>query len=243
MAVERIIELVNHKTLYPQICMQLHFIKENCQRLMDVITSLEERKRPLACLVYNLLEDLRSYLCAGSTKENFGTNTDLCLSKFSQPEKKKHLKSFQGVYKLAESKLVLHLDQHPAYDFYKAARIFDTRQLPTLGCDIGNYGAVTALANPSTQLSEEWLIYTRWSDALPNPFNILDFWKGVSERFPALSSIAVDALWMPVTSVDVERSFSQYKHILNERRESLTEENTKRLLMLYFNGDIEGRFS
>ena len=93
---------------------------------------------------------------------------------------------------------------------------------------------MTALANPSTQLSEEWLIYTRWSDALPNPFNMLDFWKGVSERFP---------LWMPVTSVDVERSFSQYKHILNERRESLTEENTKRLLMLYFNGDIEGRFS
>ena len=82
MAVECFIELVTHKTLYPQICMQLHFIKENCQRLMDVITSLEVRKRPLACLVYNFLEDLRSYLCAGSTKENFGTNTDLCLSKF-----------------------------------------------------------------------------------------------------------------------------------------------------------------
>ena len=38
---------------------------------------------------------------------------------------------------------------------------------------------------------------------------------------------------MPVTSVDVERSFSQYQHLLNHRRESLTEENTIRLVMLY----------
>ena len=54
-----------------------------------------------------------------------------------------------------------------------------------------------------------------------------DFWKGVHTRFPNLAAIAMQAIWMPVTSVDVERSFSQYKHILNDRRESLTEENTK----------------
>ena len=47
---------------------------------------------------------------------------------------------------------------------------------------------------------------------------------------------------MPATSVDVERSFSLYKHLLNDRRESLTELNTRRLVMLYFNGVIEGRF-
>ena len=31
--------------------------------------------------------------------------------------------------------------------------------------------------------------------------------------------------------------------ILNDRRESLTEENTKRLVLLYYNGDIEGHFN
>ena len=50
------------------------------------------------------------------------------------------------------------------------------------------------------------------------------------------------SIWMPVASVDVERSFSQYKHLLSDRRESLTEENTQRLAMLYHSGDIEGRF-
>ena len=41
---------------------------------------------------------------------------------------------------------------------------------------------------------------------------------------------------------NVERSFSQYKHLLNDRRESLTEENMKSLLTFYYNGDLEARF-
>ena len=58
-------------------------------------------------------------------------------------------------------------------------------------------------------------------------------------RFPLLSKIALHSIWMPVTSVSVERRFSQYKHLLNDdRRERLTEETTCRLMMLYYNGDI-----
>ena len=48
----------------------------------------------------------------------------------------------------------------------------------------------------------------------------------MQDRLLNLSSIARDAMWMPVSSVDVERSFFQYKHLLNDRREVLTEENT-----------------
>ena len=80
---------------------------------------------------------------------------------------------------------------------------------------------------------------------VPSSVDIPSFWGSESTRgrFPLLSAIASEAIWMPVASVDVERSFSQYKHLLNDRRESLTEENTKRLVMLYHNGDIEGRFN
>jgi glucose-6-phosphate isomerase len=92
-------------------------------------------------------------------------------------------------------------------------------------------------------LLEEWLIYVQYNcDELPNPFNVNEFWQGVKTRFSNLAVIALQAIWMPVASVDVERSFSQYKYILNDRRESLTEENTKRLLLLYYNSDIEGHF-
>ena len=61
-------------------------------------------------------------------------------------------------------------------------------------------------------------------------------------RFPLLSKIAVYYIWMSVTSVDVERSFSEYKHLLNDKRERLTEKNTRQLMILYYNGDIEHHF-
>ena len=59
-------------------------------------------------------------------------------------------------------------------------------------------------------------------------------------RFPNLAAIAMQEMWMPVASIDVDQSFLQYKHILNDCRESLTEENTKRLVLLYYN---EGHFN
>ena len=244
MAVERIIELVTHRELYPEICLQLHFIKENCQRIMSVLTSLESKETPLACTVYNLLEDLRAYLKTSSMKTSFGTETDRLLAKLPVQEKRKKIKSFQEVFSLSLRKLESHLDSHPAYSYYKAARLFDPRQLPIITHDIGDYCAIKAFENPSPVLLEEFLIYCQSPiDSLPNPLVLSGFWDSMQDRLLNLSSIARDAMWMPVSSVDVERSFSQYKHLLNDRREVLTEENTKRLLMLYYNGDIEGQFS
>ena len=102
MAVERIIELLTHKEIYPEIVLQLYFIKENCQRLMNVLTALEEKKIPLACKVFNLLEDLVAYL----------------------------IKSFKNVFALSVKKIEGHLDKLPVYKFYKAVCVFDPRQLP-----------------------------------------------------------------------------------------------------------------
>ena len=75
------------------------------------------------------------------------------------------------------------------------------------------------LQDPSPELLEEWLIYTQYRDELPSPPSIPEFWEGMKGRFLNLSTIAADAIWMAVASVDVERSFSQYENILNDRRE------------------------
>ena len=56
MAVERIIELVSHKTTYPEIILQLYFIKENCQWLMTVLTAFEEMETPMACKAFDVSE-------------------------------------------------------------------------------------------------------------------------------------------------------------------------------------------
>ena len=48
---------------------------------MMVLTSLEVKGSPLACTVYNILEELRSYLRAGTIKTSFGEETDHLLNK------------------------------------------------------------------------------------------------------------------------------------------------------------------
>ena len=242
MAVSRILELLSHKELYPEIQLLLQFIAENCQRLATILTSLEQNL-PLAYTVYNTLEDLKSYLQAGITKTSFGPQTDRMLDKLSVSAKRKHVQKFHEVFRLSFDKLNGHLTNHPVYQYYGAVRIFDPRQLPTLQHDIQPYGQhIKQLDKPSHQLLEEWLIYSRYKEVAPPLAELEAFWTSMTGRFPLLSKIALRSIWMPVTSVSVERSFSQYKHLLNDRRERLTEENTRRLMMLYYNGDIEQRF-
>ena len=133
-----------------------------------------------------------------------------------------------------------HLDAHPAYAYYKAVRVVDPRQLAIVEHDIADYQAIPGLQCPTTELHEEWLIYMQLPpDSVTTSTAIPAFWKSMVERYPLLSAVAINAIWVPIASVDWERHFSQYKHILNDRRVSLSEENTKRLLMLYHNGDID----
>ena len=244
MAVTRILELLAHKEIFPEIQLQLYFIAENCQRLATVLTSLEASKTPLACTLYNTMEDLKTYLQAGTTKTSFGPKTDQILEELSVSSKRKAVKCFQEVFQLSFEKLNGHLLRLPAYQYYKSVRIFDPRQLPALDHDIQVYSNfLKQLANPSCELLEEWLIYTRYrEEAVSSLAALQEFWDSMASRFPLLCKIATESIWMPVTSVDVERSFSNYKHLLNDRRERLTEENTRRLMILYYNGDIEHRF-
>lgn len=44
-------------------------------------------------------------------------------------------------------------------------------------------------------------------------------------------------MYVPLTSVDVERSFSTYKRILNIKRNRLTVENIEKIMIVYFNVD------
>jgi hypothetical protein len=98
MAIERIIELLTHKAIYPEIVLHMYFIKENCQRIMITLTHLEAQC-PLAVKIYNLLEDLQAYLKAGCSKETFGEKTDSLLHQLSKQRRTEQIKIFQLVFK------------------------------------------------------------------------------------------------------------------------------------------------
>lgn len=195
--------------------LQLHFLKENCRKLIVA------RDAPLACTVLNMIEDLRSYILAGTTKEQFRGEPDRLLAKLGQTERRKMVKSFQTAFWLSLSKLDSHLQNLLAYDYYKVVRIFDPRQLPCL-CEEFLLWRVDL--HSSWGMADIYAVSRRVPANLSRAFIIL----GEHERtIPQLSVIASDAIWVPVSPANVECSFSQYKHLLNDRWESLTEDNTR----------------
>ena len=92
------------------------------------------------------------------------------------------------------------------------------------------------LDNPSDGLLHEWAIYCglEFNENLDQT-NLNDYWKNLSTRLPILSNIALDYIWLPISSCAVERSFSLYNSLLDSNRQSLSEESLKQLNMLYFN--------
>ena len=61
------------------LCLQLYFIKEHCQCLMPILTLLEAKGSPLACMVHNHLED--QYLKIDVSRTSVGEETNGLLDK------------------------------------------------------------------------------------------------------------------------------------------------------------------
>ena len=92
------------------------------------------------------------------------------------------------------------------------------------------------LDNLSNGLLCKWAVYCEleFNENLDET-NLDNYWKNLSVRLPILSNIALDYIWLPISSCAVERSFSLYNSLLDSNRQSLSEESLKQLNMLYFN--------
>ena len=79
------------------------------------------------------------------------------------------------------------------------------------------------------------------SEQLSEDFHIGSYWLNIKStyRLPVLNEIVLPLISMPVTSVDVERSFSKTNQILTPQRHNLSDENYKGLTaLIYFNGEL-----
>ena len=92
LAVDRILVLVDggqlHHASFLNLRLNLYFITENCTCLIKALTSLEETKSPLACVIYNMKVVVNNivYLHAGISKSTFGLETDCLLSELKTAE-------------------------------------------------------------------------------------------------------------------------------------------------------------
>ncbi|EXX62660.1 hypothetical protein RirG_159590 [Rhizophagus irregularis DAOM 197198w] len=106
---------------------------------------------------------------------------------------------------------------------------------------MGDYRIIEEFQFPMDILIQEWGIYCGLNESVEEFENLDVYWRGKSHLLPELSSLALRYIWLPVSGVDIERSFSSYKSILSDRRVALKEESIKMLNFLYFNlnGNID----
>ena len=78
-------------------------------------------------------------------------------------------------------------------------------------------------------------IYCNLYENFDENFNLNNYWNEKINIFPALTPIALKYIWLPVSGVDVERSFSNYKSILTNKCTALKEDSIKKLKIMYFN--------
>ena len=71
--------------------------------------------------------------------------------------------------------------------------------------------------------------------AMPEKFDILDWWQQRLSTYPRLSKIARKYLCCPATSVPSERLFSSAGNLINKKRCCLKAENVDKLLFLHKN--------
>jgi hypothetical protein len=195
------------------------------------------RNKPLAPFVANRINQTQAALEYGANDPLISTEIIAkCDSQRVDPNMfKPH---FKQAYQLALDKWNKHIQHHSALPLFRDIQCFDPRfiRMQINRQNIISYTNIVEFQNPANVLLDEWSIYCRMEETIEEGELDLDkYWNEKSTILPNLSKIALIYIWLPVAGVDVERSFSNYKSILSERRMRLSEKSISMLNFLYHN--------
>jgi len=87
-------------------------------------------------------------------------------------------------------------------------------------------------------LKNQFVAYLKSESQIDESLSLVQFWHNLKTICPSLSNIAIRSLNVPVTSIDVERSFSAYRDILSHKRTSLKLLSINVLSMTNYNSNI-----
>ena len=223
------------------ITIYIYFISIYAKEFVQDLDFFQKQNKPVFPFVEGRLQQLTAFIESNTTAPYFGPEIENII--------RQHLFNpddfypiFRQAFQVAYNKFSAHIPNHPARSLFYACQVFNPQYIH-LGDnqrkDIRHYSAIMELDNPSDSLLCEWAIYCgltglEFNENLDET-NLDNYWKNLSVRLPILSNIALDYIWLPISSCAVERSFSLYNSLLDSNRQSLSEESLKQLNMLYFN--------
>jgi hypothetical protein len=194
------------------------------------------RNKPVAPYVATRLEVTNAMLLSGCSQPPLN-NEVLGLINDYYLDLDYYIAIFKEAFKLSLDKFKKHIENHPAVPLFKAIRCFDPRYIQSNFNyhAFSTYFVIKEFNNYSDNLMNEWGIYCNLHENFDENFNLNNYWNEKINIFPTLSPIALKYVWLPVSGVDVERSFSIYKSILTDKRTALKEDSIKKLNFMYFN--------
>src|SRR6266540_5919841 len=145
---------------------------------------------------------------------------------------------FSEAFRVALTKFEKHINSHSALPLFNAIQCFNPQFIQSFQNrhSLANYNLILEFQNPSNTLITEWSIYCGLVEIFGEvDLDLNQYWQEKKRSLPNLSKIALVYIWLPVSGVDVEHSFSNYKRILDDRRRSLSENSIEMLNFLYYN--------
>ena len=193
------------------------------------------RNKAIAPFVYSRIVSLQAFLSSGRRSPPISNEINQILVEANCEES--FITLFSQAFVLAYEKCEKHISCHPALSLFKAIQCFDPRfiQSNIANHNMADYGIVEELRSPTDTLIQEWAIYCGLNESAEELIDLDLYWRGKIHLLPELSALALVYIWLPVSGVDVERSFSSYKSILSDRRIALKAESIQMLNFLYFN--------
>ncbi|CAB4432412.1 unnamed protein product [Rhizophagus irregularis] len=220
------------------ITIYLNFISFYAKEFIQDLDFFQQLNKPIFPLVELRLQQLTSYIEMYRNSNDFGPSLEnLIIQLRFNPN------DFYAIFRLAfetaYSKFSAHIPNHPTRPLFHACQVFDPRYIHAgdlLRKNIWQYSIIKEFANLSDELLREWGIYCGLNNEFLGEIELDQYWLNKATQLPILSNIALDYIWLPISSCTVERSFSMYNSLLDNDRQSLSKDSLKGLSMLYFNG-------
>ena len=215
-----------------------HFISIYAKQFIQDTDFFQIQNKPIFPFIEGCLNQLFAFLESNCNSQNFSVELDntIILNHFNPSE---FYPIFRSAFEVARSKFNNNIPSHPARLLFQAAQVFDPRYIllgPIERKNLRHYRIIKELTNPSDELICEWSIYCGMQLENIEEINLDEYWTNLQDKLPIFSKIALDYIWLPVSSCSVGRSFSIYNNILDSNRQNLSEDSLKKLNMMYFNG-------
>ncbi|CAB4431722.1 unnamed protein product [Rhizophagus irregularis] len=220
------------------ITIYINFISSYAKEFVQDLDFFQQLKKPVFPFVELRLQQLTAYIEMYRNSNEFDPLLENLITqlRFNPSE---IYPIFQATFEAAYEKFAAHIPNHPARQLFYSCQVFDPKFVHNGDIsrkNIRQYNLIKEFDNPSDELLREWGVYCGLDNEFLGDMELDQYWVDKATQLPILSNIALDYIWLPISSCTVERSFSMYNSLLDSDRQNLSQDSLKKLSMMYFNG-------